>query len=125
MLEVLENSEKHLDAEALHERVRVRNPNVSLATVYRTLTVLKEMGLVEEHRLGQEHAHYEAAQDAPHYHFVCLECGRVIEFESPLVKQAIQRFSQEQGLCVTDTHVRLSGYCPRCTELVKGPYNED
>jgi Fe2+ or Zn2+ uptake regulation protein len=83
------------------------------------------MGLIEEHRLGQEHAHYEAAQDAPHYHFVCLQCGRVIEFESPLVKQAIQTFSQEHGLCVDDTHVRLSGYCPRCTELAKGHCNED
>ena len=113
------------NVEALHDRVRIRNPNVSLATVYRTLAVLKEMGLVEENRLGQEHAHYETVQEAPHYHFVCRDCGRVIEFEAPLVNQAIQRLCQEQGIYVTDTHLRLSGRCARCRALAGGRGDEN
>ncbi len=82
--EVLEANEGHLDVEAIHDRVKIRDPNISLATVYRTLAVLKEMGRVEEHGLGEDHGHYEAVHDRPHYHFACLGCGKAIEFDAPL-----------------------------------------
>ena len=55
ILGVLEESDVHLDAETLFVRAKTRDPDISLATVYRTLAVLKEMGLVEEHSLGEEH----------------------------------------------------------------------
>jgi len=116
ILDVLERSEAHLDAEALHDRARQHNPDVSLATVYRTLAVFKEMGLVEEHRLGEEHGHFELVQDRPHYHFTCLSCGRVIEFDAPLVAQIEQELSEREGVRVTDAHLHLSGYCARCQE---------
>ena len=87
ILQVLEESDGHLDADALYDRVKARDPDVSLATVYRTLAVLREIGLVEEHHLGQDHGHYEAVGQAPHYHFTCRCCGRVIEFDTPLVSQ--------------------------------------
>ncbi|NLF02247.1 MAG: transcriptional repressor [Anaerolineales bacterium] len=124
ILEVLQNSERHLDVETLHERVRSRDPRVSLATIYRSLAILKDMGLVEEHSLGQEHAHYEAAQQAPHYHFICCACGRVIEFDSDLVGQAVQDFQRQYGASVTDTHLRLSGRCLQCRNLDKEQHNE-
>ncbi len=114
VLEVLEQSERHLDAEAIHDRVKRQNPNISLATVYRTLTVFKEMGLVEEHSLGQEHSHYEAARPEPHYHFICLGCGQVIEFDTPSVAQAVEELAGRLGIQVTDAHLRLSGYCAQC-----------
>ena len=116
ILDVLEGSETHLDADALHGRVRQHNPDVSLATVYRTLAVFKEIGLVEEHRLGEEHGHFELVRDRPHYHFTCLSCGRVIEFDTPLVAQIEQELSEREGVRVTDTHLHLSGYCARCQE---------
>ena len=79
ILQVLEESSSHLDADALYEQVKARDPEVSLATVYRTLAVLREIGLVETTRLGQDHGHYETVRDAPHYHFTCLKCGEVID----------------------------------------------
>ena len=120
ILNVLEESETHLDAEALHDRVKMLASDISLATVYRTLTVLKEMALVEEHRLGEGHSHYEAARNAPHYHFVCLECGEVIEFDTPLVDQVVRCLTKENRVCVTDTHLRLSGYCAQCLDRAGG-----
>ena len=116
ILDVLEKSEAHLDAEALHDRVRRHNPDVSLATVYRTLAVFKEIGLVEEHRLGEEHGHFELVRDCPHYHFTCLGCGRVIEFDTPLVAQIERELSKREGVRVTGAHLHLSGYCVRCQE---------
>ena len=125
ILTVLRSSDAHLDAEALHDRVRLHDPDVSLATVYRTLSVLKEMGLVEEHRLGEEHGHYELVQDNPHYHFTCLGCGRVIEFDTPLVGQIEQELQQREGVRVTRTHLHISGYCAQCQNLSRGQHNNE
>ncbi|HID89202.1 MAG TPA: transcriptional repressor [Anaerolineae bacterium] len=114
VMEVLEEAEEHLDAEAIHDRAKARDPNISLATVYRTLALLKEVGLVEEHRLGEDHAHYEAVRGVPHYHFTCLECGRVIEFDAPEVDQVVQALSRREGLQIADVHLFLTGYCRQC-----------
>jgi len=114
IVEVLDGSSAHLDADGLYDQVRLHDPDISLATIYRTLAVLKEMGLVEEHRLGEEHGHYELVHDHPHYHFTCLDCGKVTEFDTPLVAQIRRELSEREGLQVTCAHLHLSGYCAQC-----------
>jgi Fe2+ or Zn2+ uptake regulation protein len=114
IMEVLEANDEHLEADAIYDRAKVRDPNISLATVYRTLAVLKEMGLVEEHRLGEEHGHYESVRHEPHYHFTCLGCGKVIEFSTPLVAQIEQELIEQEGVCVIGTRLHMSGYCAQC-----------
>jgi Fur family ferric uptake transcriptional regulator len=114
ILQVLEASDEHLDAEELYEHVRARDPDVSLATVYRTLAMLREIGLVEEHRLGQGHAHFEAVRDEPHYHFTCLRCGDVIEFDTDLVARIEQELHAREGVRVVSSQLHLQGYCARC-----------
>ena len=118
ILRVLEESSGHLDADALYERVKARDPDISLATVYRTLAVLREIGLVEEHRLGEGHGHYETVRDEPHYHFSCLRCGKVIEFDTPLVAQIEHELGERQGVRIIGTHLHVSGYCAQCKDLV-------
>ena len=118
ILQVLEESDGHLDADALYDRVRARAPDVSLATVYRTLAVLREIGLVEEHRLGEDHGHYEAVRQEPHYHFTCLRCGKVIEFDTRLVAQIEQALCEQEGVRVTGAHLHISGYCAQCKDIV-------
>ena len=125
ILEALEESDAHLDAEALHDQVKLHDPDISLATIYRTLAVLKEMGLVEEHRLGEEHGHYESVRDNPHYHFTCLGCGRVTEFDTPLVAQIRHELSEQEGVRVTGAHLHLSGYCAHCQEEAGGQRNHE
>jgi Fe2+ or Zn2+ uptake regulation protein len=120
ILGVLEESDVHLDAETLFVRAKTRDPDISLATVYRTLAVLEEMGLVEEHNLGEEHRHFEAVRDEPHYHFICLGCGRVIEFDTPAMAQVKREVSEREEVCITDVHLRLSGYCAQCQETMGG-----
>lgn len=116
ILDVLKESDEHLDAEAVYDRAKDRAADISLATVYRTLTLLKEMGLVEEHRLGEGHSHYEAVRDEPHYHFTCRGCGRVIEFDAPLVNKIRRRLCDQEGVEITRAHLHLSGYCRDCQE---------
>ncbi len=114
LLNVLEASDGHLDAETIYQQAKSLDPNISLATVYRTLAVFKELGLVEEHRLGQEHCHYEPVREGPHYHFTCRECGLVIEFDTPLVTQIEQELSEKKGVQVLSAHLHISGYCSEC-----------
>jgi len=116
VLEILEESQEHLDAEDLYARAKERDPRISLATVYRTLAILKEARLVQEHRLGESHAHFETIQATPHYHFTCLKCGRVIEFEAPQVMEVASKLCESKGLQVTDMHLLFSGYCSVCRE---------
>lgn len=114
ILETLEASCGHLDAEDIHTRVRERDARVSLATVYRTLALLKSLGLVQEHSLGEAHSHFEIAQPEPHYHFTCLGCRRVIEFAAPTITRAVQRLAEDMDLHIQETHLSLHGYCAEC-----------
>jgi Fur family ferric uptake transcriptional regulator len=115
VLEILENSRTHLDAEAVFTRARERDPRIGIATVYRTLSLLKRLGLAEEHDLGEDHGHFEAAdKEKPHFHFTCAKCGKVVEFESPEVMRMAKSLCRRKGLFVSEVHLRLSGYCQQC-----------
>jgi Fe2+ or Zn2+ uptake regulation protein len=122
LLEVLTECHDHLDAETIYDLAKRRDPNISLATVYRTLKVLKAEGIVQERMLAREgqKRHYEMAANA-HYHFTCLECGQVIEFESALIEQACQQLAERLKLDVAHTRVNLDGHCSDCTQLVRMP----
>lgn len=120
ILDVLSESDGHLEADAVYERAKAHAPSLSLATVYRTLGLLTEMGLLEEHRLGEGHSHYEAVRDEPHYHFSCQRCGEVIEFDAPLVAKIAQELSEEERVSVVDAHLHLIGYCARCQDKAGG-----
>jgi Fe2+ or Zn2+ uptake regulation protein len=115
ILEVLDESDVHLDAEALYHQAKMRDSRISLATVYRTLAALKEIGLVQQRHLTRDdqRGYYEIA-DQQHYHFACLRCGRVIEFDTPLIVQIQQEFADEMGAQVTRARLHLEGYCATC-----------
>lgn len=116
VLQVVESSAEHLDAEAIYQRAREKDPNISLATVYRTLTVLKHMGLIEQRFLARNHAreHYEPVGAPEHYHFTCLGCREVVEFQSPRVKQMRVELQRELGLAISHACICLEGYCQVC-----------
>jgi len=114
VLETLRDSQEHLDAAAVFERVKAREPRISLATVYRSLALLKETGLVLEDRLGEGHGHFEAAQATPHYHFTCLGCGRVVELQAPRALEAVRELCAAQGLQATAISLHIRGYCIQC-----------
>ncbi len=114
ILQVLEKSEGHLEAEEIYRRARELDPRISLSTVYRTLGVLKDMGLVRELHLDEEHHHYELAGREPHYHLICSNCGQVIEFTSDLVEKLLQELRQNYGFQVDAVHIDVIGLCHRC-----------
>ena len=116
VLDVIETAEKHLDAETIFQRAREKDPNISLATVYRTLAVLTEMGLVDRSYLARNHEreHYEPVGAPKHHHFTCLDCHQVIEFQSPGLSQLICQLQEELGVEVLHACICVEGYCPEC-----------
>ena len=114
LLEILNQSEGHLDADELFRLAKEREPRISLSTVYRNLGLFKEQGLIEERHFADEHHHYEVKGKREHYHLVCLNCGKVVEFESPLAKRMKDDISKRTGFEILDGDIRLEGYCERC-----------
>ncbi|MBN2086073.1 MAG: transcriptional repressor [Anaerolineales bacterium] len=114
VLDILRESKEHLDADTLHQKAKARNAKISLATIYRSLAALREARLVQEHRLGDNHAHFEPARDPLHHHFTCLKCGRIVEFRSPQVMKAVRVFCTREKLELVDVRLELHGYCPAC-----------
>ncbi|HID87805.1 MAG TPA: transcriptional repressor [Anaerolineae bacterium] len=113
ILEALREAGGHLDANRIYRLVRPKMPRLSLSTVYRTLGMLKEAGLIEELHLGEEHHHYEIKGHG-HHHLICRGCGRVVEFECPFSERLIQDLGEEYDFEITGIHLDLMGYCAEC-----------
>jgi Fur family ferric uptake transcriptional regulator len=114
LLDLISQAGGHLDADELFRRAKEREPRISLSTVYRNLRLFKKLGLVDERHLSENHHHYEIKSPTEHYHLVCLGCGRVIEFESPLLQRMKNQIRRENQFEVTNAEIRLQGYCSRC-----------
>jgi Fe2+ or Zn2+ uptake regulation protein len=114
LLELLRQAEGHIDAKELYRRASARDESVSPATVYRSLNLFKQLGLIDERRLGKVRCYYEIRQSPEHQHLVCRGCGRVIEFQNPLVGKLIKSVQREHGFNVTKAELYLEGYCPGC-----------
>jgi len=105
-----------LDAKELYRRATEKDASISLATVYRSLRLFKEQGLIEERHLGQTCCCYEIKRSGEHQHLVCRGCRRVIEFESPLISELVAEVQHKNDFCVTRIELYLEGYCHRCKE---------
>ncbi|MGD8465045.1 MAG: Fur family transcriptional regulator [Anaerolineae bacterium] len=116
VLDILARAETHLDAQEIYHQGRHRDAQISLATVYRTLTVLKETGVVHELHLDDNHHHYELADKAEHSHLVCLRCGKVFEVDSDAFAEAALQAGAAYDFEVTSTQVELTGYCASCSQ---------
>jgi Fe2+ or Zn2+ uptake regulation protein len=116
---VLRKAEGHIDAKELYRRASARDESISPATVYRNLNLFKQLGLVDERRLGKVRCYYEIKQSAEHQHLVCQGCGKIIEFKSPLVRKLVQTVQKEHGFNVTKAELYLEGYCRQCREKEK------
>lgn len=114
VLRAMRQSDGHLDADQIYQVARREAPSLSLSTVYRTINVLKEAGLIEELRLGEEHYHYELRAEGDHHHLVCRSCGKVIEFDCPFSDELLSCLGDEHGFEITDVRLSLMGTCAEC-----------
>ncbi|MBN1367376.1 MAG: transcriptional repressor [Dehalococcoidales bacterium] len=119
LLELISEAKGHLDADELYRLAKEKEPPISLATVYRNLRLFKELGFIAESNLGETHSHFEIKGTVEHYHFICLGCGKIIEFDSPLIVKAINKVQRENDFDITSVQLKLEGYCAKCKEKRK------
>ena len=103
----------HLTVEDLLERVREHDPQVSLATVYRTMKLLTDCGLADAHRFGDRHVRYEPneGEDEHHDHIICIECGKIVEFLNPKLERLQDKIAEEHGFRLERHRMELYGAC--------------
>ena len=105
----------HLEAEELAHNLRKKKKSASRATIYRTLDLLVESGIVRKVDLGHGHSHYELGLDHPHHeHMICLKCGRVFEFSDRSIEKALSRLCRNSGFEHTSHRFQIFGYCDKC-----------
>jgi Fur family ferric uptake transcriptional regulator len=119
LVEIIQSAAGHLDAIALWQRAKERDPTLNKVTVYRTLGMLKKHGLVDEldlmHLEGGKH-YYEAKTTRDHIHLACTKCGRIQEFESSLFEKLKGQIERERQFRIKMVRVEAGGLCDRCQE---------
>jgi len=107
--QVLSESVDHPDVEKLHERASARDPRISIATVYRTVRLFEEAGILDRHDFGDGRARYEATPEAHHDHLIDVETGKVIEFVDPELEQLQRQIAEKLGYRLVDHRMELYG----------------
>lgn len=110
---------EHLTAEDLHRILQQESADISLATSYRTLKLLASVGVLRELDFAEDHKHYELARadEAPHHHMICIECGRTEEFECADAFRLAVASAEEKAFELLDVQLKVFGFCERCRLL--------
>ena len=117
VLDVLHDMAGHVTAEEIHADVQAIASAVDISTVYRTLELLQELGLVAGSDLGDGQMRYELlTQQGPHHHMQCVACGRTVRIETAEIQPALDALAQRHGFAIQAQHLVITGLCPRCRE---------
>lgn len=106
---VLSEADDHPDVEHVHQRAAVIDPRISIATVYRTVRLFEEAGILDRHDFGDGRARYEAAPEAHHDHLIDVETGKVIEFVDPELEALQRQIAEKLGYRLVDHRMELYG----------------
>lgn len=123
LIETIQEATTHLDAASLLNLARERDPNIDRATVYRTIELLKRLGMIDEldlmHLSGEKH-YYEVKTRKDHLHLACFECGEIVEFTSPTFERLKQEISATNDFEIQVIRLEVGGLCRACTAKQKG-----
>lgn len=119
IIDTVFNTQQHFTAEQLLEWSHQRDQSVSRATVYRTLPLLTESGLVREIDFGKDHKFYDPnyADHPNHNHIICHDCDKIVEFESEKIARLENEISQQLGFSVKAQRLQITGSCQELKKL--------
>jgi len=116
LVRVLQSMEGHVSAAEIIERCRAEDATTTPSTVYRTLDVLEDLGVVCHGHAGDGREEYHVLPQAPHGHFYCDGCGAVLEIRDELAKEVVRLLEAHLGFEIDLSHLTLSGRCRGCRE---------
>lgn len=113
----------HLSAEEVYEILREKGFDFGLATVYRNLELLNEIGILAKVDFGDGRARYELSSIDPkvhnHHHLICMNCKKVIEFEEDLLDELEKIIAKKSGFKIVNHEVKFFGYCSECKKKLR------
>lgn len=120
VLKAIATLRRHFHAEDIHQQIKKQRSNVSLATVYRTVPLLINSGLITETLYDGGRAVYEKIYNKPHHdHLVCLRCGKIIEFTYPDVEKIQKNICQIYSFLPIEHRLEIKGYCQDCQKKLQ------
>jgi Fur family ferric uptake transcriptional regulator len=114
IISAIENSSDHISADEIYSQVVAKYPHVNISTVYRTLELLKGLGLVTETDLGEGRVRYHPAHKGHHHHLVCRECGTIIDLDESVVASLKSTLLREYKFDADLRHMAIFGLCEQC-----------
>ncbi len=114
ILGVLAESEGHPSAEDIYEKVKINFPTTSMATVYKTLTVLKGLGEVLELEFSTDYNRYDGSKPYPHPHLICVKCKRIADPEVSSLAEITRKLISDTGYKILSHRLDFFGLCPEC-----------
>jgi Fur family ferric uptake transcriptional regulator len=116
ILHAIETLPGHMTAEEVHQAVQRESPYVNLATVYRTLDLLRSLDLVTVANMGTGATHYALHTHATHHHAICRGCGHSIEFRPEMLDDFMRALEVEYDFVAAANHIVIFGWCAPCRE---------
>ncbi|MDD8017961.1 MAG: Fur family transcriptional regulator [Bacteroidota bacterium] len=115
ILDAVMNIDGHFDADELFFQMKTSGQKVSRATVYNTLDLLQDCGLISKYRFGENHSKYEKAFGRPqHHHLICLECGDIIEFVNDRIEKIQKDVCDQNSFKSQTSTLQIFGICSKC-----------
>ena len=120
VLRAISSTREHLTPLALYEKVRQKQPGIGLVTVYRTLNILGQLGLIcEVIGTGENTRSYVLSPTGHHGHLICSQCGAVVDFTGCNLHDLEQRLARETKFTIEDHRLEFFGYCQNCRQVAK------
>ena len=114
LLRILAADEGHSSASHLYQQLKAQFPTTSLATVYKTLNLLKEMGEVVEMGFSDDDNRYDGARPYPHPHLICVQCRKIVDTDTALASSLVEKVAADSGYQIVGHRLDLFGLCPEC-----------
>ncbi len=123
---LVKHQDSHPSADELHQLVRGEDPDVGLATVYRTLDLLERLNVAQAVSFGDGRTRYELASEPhQHHHLLCIQCGKIEEVDEDLLGAVEDAVMERTGFSVVDHELKLFGVCYACDERDSGSENHN
>jgi Fur family peroxide stress response transcriptional regulator len=114
LLRLLASSKDHPSAAHLYDRLRAQFPTTSLGTIYKTLSLLEEMGEVLELGFSHDDRRYDVNRPYPHPHLICIRCRKIADLQAKVAESMTREAAERSGFRVVGHRLDVYGLCPEC-----------
>ena len=124
ILSAIEDSRDHISAEEIYSQVAAKYPHVNISTVYRTLELLKRLGMVYEINLGEGRIRYHSERSGHHHHLICQNCGAAVDIDESTLASLRDTLLRDYNFRAELRHVAIFGLCEDCRQKGSGEGRE-